>query len=690
MSKNYVKQVLLFVLLAIAPFSYGQDLLHYWNFNDNSTVIALTTPTQSTIAGASLTAVPGGESAIDAAGGTGQNFNVLNLNARNDDPSGTHLRFNLPIGGALLFALPTTGYENIIVKFATRRSGSGAGNQLWSYSLDGTNFISFTTVVPNDGDPGLATLDFTAITGANNNANFKLKVEFEAGDGDVEGNNRFDNFTAEGNAIGGGDILPPVAIITPANTSTGVAVNANPAISFNEDIRLIDNSAINDTNVDALVELRLDNAWGDAVPFDATLTGNTITIVPTTALANNQVYYVALLANAIEDLSDNAIASVTSATFTTIAVQTQFGAGDLAFVAYRMNATAVEDEIAVVSFVDILAGTTINFTDSKYTTNAQPQCANGIVWTANQCIPSGTVIAIQTSALITNIGTVTGAGFGLSSGGDQVIVYTGTAAAPNYITALSSNGWVATNTSCGGSLSMLPAGLIDGQTSMNASTSPGNVAGNSANGFYSGMQTGTPADLRNSIQNPANWTTAISGSAAQTWPTWSFPRTLAVQNAIATSLTTIEVTFNNNLDNTSASDISNYTGIPDLASVAVVNNVATLTFSTPFAPAADYSLIINNIEDINDVTMACPYTYTFNSSLSTHDFNQNTGFIMFPNPSVHGIVNFNRPADITVFDFTGKLIYTAKEVSGINTAGFSTGLYLVKTADGISKKLIVN
>ena len=68
---------------------------------------------------------------IDFANGVNQNFNIQNLNARNGDASGTHLRYNLPIGGTLEFDLPTTGFENIIVKFTTRRSGSGAGLQKW-------------------------------------------------------------------------------------------------------------------------------------------------------------------------------------------------------------------------------------------------------------------------------------------------------------------------------------------------------------------------------------------------------------------------------------------------------------------------------------------------------------------------------------------------------------------------------
>ena len=232
MSKNYLtKNQLLLCLVMVTSFSWGQNLVHYWDFNNNASAATITTPTQ-TVGGANLVAIAGGISTIDFAGGTGQNFNVLNLNARNSDASGTHLRFNDPIGGALEFALPTSGYENIVVKFATRRSGSGAGTQSWSYSLNGTSYNAFTTILPNNGDPALATLDFTAISGANNNANFKLKVEFSLGAGGTVGNNRFDNFTLEGNTISGGDTTAPITTILPVNASTNVATTINPTISF--------------------------------------------------------------------------------------------------------------------------------------------------------------------------------------------------------------------------------------------------------------------------------------------------------------------------------------------------------------------------------------------------------------------------------------------------------------------------
>ncbi len=317
MSKNYHVKGLLLLLFTIVQSSYGQTMMHYWNFNNNASVAAITTPSQ-TIGGATLNAIPGGISIIDATGGTGQNFNVLNLNAQNGDLSGTHLRFNDPIGGALEFALPTTGYENVVVKFATRRSAQGAGTQSWSYSINGATYTPFTTVLPNNGDPGLATLDFSALSAVDNNPNFKLKVEFSQAPGGTGGNNRFDNFTAEGTTLGGGsDTTAPIASFLPVDGAITINAATNQTITFNESVRLLDNSAITNTNIDAVVELRLNNASGALVPFDATFASNTITINPTSNLTNNQLYYVALLPNTIEDTSDNAITTTQSVSFTT-------------------------------------------------------------------------------------------------------------------------------------------------------------------------------------------------------------------------------------------------------------------------------------------------------------------------------------------------------------------------------------
>ena len=318
-------------------------LIHYWNFNVATSIATITTPTHSEVAGASITATNTSASLIEFAGGTGQNYNIENLNARNGDASGNHLRYNNPIGGVLEFALPTTGFENIIVKFATRRSGSGAGTQKWSYSVNGTTFVAFATKTILDGNPVLETLDFSALATANNNPNFKLKVEFEQGAGGTVGNNRFDNFTADGNAIGGTDTSAPNVAFLPANASTNIAITSNPTLTFNENVRWIDNSAITNSNVASLVEFRLNNATGATVPFTATFASNVITIVPTSPLLNSQNYYVALLPNLVEDINNNAIITLKSATFTTAYFEAK--------IAMASNFVTVEENVGTLNFV---------------------------------------------------------------------------------------------------------------------------------------------------------------------------------------------------------------------------------------------------------------------------------------------------------------------------------------------------
>ena len=295
---------------------FGQTLIHYWNFNNNTSQASITAPS-STLVNGSLASIAGGTSVIDFAGGTGQNFNIDNLNARNGDASGTHLRFNNPIGGGLQFNLPTTGYNNVVVKFTTRRSAQGAGTQTWSYTTDGATFIPYQTVSPQDANPQLISFDFSAVAGVSNNPNFKLKVEFSATAGGTSGNNRFDNFTVDAAPAGGIDTTPPVTAYLPVNNTNNASTTVNPTISFNENVRLTDNSAINDSNAQNLVEFRLGNATGAQVPFTTAFSNNIITIIPTSGLVPGQTYYLALKPNTVEDFSDNAVTAITSSTFTT-------------------------------------------------------------------------------------------------------------------------------------------------------------------------------------------------------------------------------------------------------------------------------------------------------------------------------------------------------------------------------------
>jgi len=200
---------------------FGQDLIHYWNFNDESSASNMMLVNE-TIGGGQINHIEGGISAVVV--GTGGNFDIENLNTRNGSVSGAHLRFNDPIGGGLEFVLPTTGYEAVVVSFATRRSGSGAGDQLWYYSINGgQDYALFSTIQSLDANPVLVTLDFSVVAAANDNADFRIKVEFAQGAGGLVGNNRFDNFAVDAHELG-----------TSGPSEPGISVNTESLNNFSQ------------------------------------------------------------------------------------------------------------------------------------------------------------------------------------------------------------------------------------------------------------------------------------------------------------------------------------------------------------------------------------------------------------------------------------------------------------------------
>ena len=107
----------------------------------------------------------------------------------------------------------------------------------------------------------------------------------------------------------------PTVTFSPSNGATGVSANANITITFNEAVRNLDDSTITDSNVDSLVELKLTNASGTVIPFDATINADKtiITINPTNNLTAGATVYVNLTGS-LEDAANNAVAA-TSITF---------------------------------------------------------------------------------------------------------------------------------------------------------------------------------------------------------------------------------------------------------------------------------------------------------------------------------------------------------------------------------------
>ena len=146
-----------------------------------------------------------------------------------------------------------------------------------------------------------------------NTNNLKLNINLQSAgtsDGDVGDSDG-------GGDLGGTDSTDQTVTFSPSNGTAGIGVNENITITFSEAVRKIDNTMLTDSNIDSHITLKLNNASGSNINFEATInTGKTvITINPTSNLFYSQAVYVAIGAS-LEDHANNPITAV-NATFTT-------------------------------------------------------------------------------------------------------------------------------------------------------------------------------------------------------------------------------------------------------------------------------------------------------------------------------------------------------------------------------------
>jgi hypothetical protein len=121
---------------------------------------------------------------------------------------------------SFILSMPTTGYADIKVTYATSGSGTGFTTHTIEYSTDGASFISLGTITGrNTSTFSLQTIDFSGIAAANNNSNFKLRVTVTGATGS-SGNNRFDNIRVTGTgAVSKSASVVPGTDAAEANTS---------------------------------------------------------------------------------------------------------------------------------------------------------------------------------------------------------------------------------------------------------------------------------------------------------------------------------------------------------------------------------------------------------------------------------------------------------------------------------------
>lgn len=193
-----------FLLLTLSVFFTNivfcqDDLIHYWHFNNLPNDAFYEVEADFTLHGDVNISYDGtGDGYMDAVD------DGSDLNTHMGQLPGTALRVRNPSDTReLIIDAPTTGYENINLSYAVKRTTNGPRLQNLYYSEDGGNSWN------NHGSPydiyeeyNLIEFNFAGFGNIDNNSDLLFKIVFE-GDHTTgnQGNNRFDNLAIKGDVI---------------------------------------------------------------------------------------------------------------------------------------------------------------------------------------------------------------------------------------------------------------------------------------------------------------------------------------------------------------------------------------------------------------------------------------------------------------------------------------------------------
>lgn len=198
----------LFIFGIFSSFLQGQTLIYYWNFNDNvpGSNENWAQPIAATI----------GNAEISYTFTEAYSFGGTTINGIDGEENGGSFA---PRGGAdninngehFTMSVSTAGYQDIILTYPTRRTGTGFTTHEVQYTVDGSSWITKETFdisgFENNWVAGqLITVNFSGDAGVDDNEDFAIRIIL-TGATSAAGNNRFDNIQINGSQPGA--VSPP-------------------------------------------------------------------------------------------------------------------------------------------------------------------------------------------------------------------------------------------------------------------------------------------------------------------------------------------------------------------------------------------------------------------------------------------------------------------------------------------------
>jgi hypothetical protein len=198
------KVVLLLSFVVFGTYAQAQNLIHYFSFNSGSSSTANAAwPTHirpdSTLAAPDTAFMTHNISNTEDFAGDVANarpgISAVNAFCPRDSANN---------GNGFALHLPTTGYRDVQLTYWMKRTSTGFDSLIIEYSTNGTTFTPHASSpkypVTSSSLGVIDTLDFSAITAADNNPNFKIRFTLY-GATSASGNNRYDNIVLEGTQI---------------------------------------------------------------------------------------------------------------------------------------------------------------------------------------------------------------------------------------------------------------------------------------------------------------------------------------------------------------------------------------------------------------------------------------------------------------------------------------------------------